>query len=580
MLTQLRIRNFRGFSDHLVPLRRTTLMVGRNNAGKSTVVEALRLLSVVTTRFRALSYHDGPPWGGIPKRESGVSPSLKGLEINFATMFHQYGDPPAVIDASFENKTSVRIYVASEDRVHAVIFDEHKQPIRTKSSAMRLDVPIVQILPQIGPVEPNELILSDDYVRRSDSSRLLSKHFRNQLRVFADRVPPFKQLVEETWSGVQVLELESARPVPGEPLSLMIRNEGFVAELAAMGHGLQMWLQTMWFLAKVDGAAAIILDEPDVYMHPDLQRRLIAHLKRRHEQVVVATHSVEMMAEVEAEDVLIVDHRRKSSSFASSTDAVQRLVEHIGSVHNLQLTRLWNARKCLLVEGKDVGLLGIAHRVLFPESESLETVPHLEIGGWGGWPYAIGSSLLLRNSVGDAISVYCILDRDYHSDDTVRQRYSEATAKGVILHIWRRKELENYFLVPDAIMRTILRRMPSRTTAPTPDELLTQLEQACDDSKDDVFDAMAAEILADDRRLGAGGANKLARQTLSERWKTLEGKLATVSGKRVFAALSDWAQRHFGVSLSATIVARETSHSEIDSELREVIEALHEDRSF
>ncbi|PYS69901.1 MAG: hypothetical protein DMF73_13950 [Acidobacteria bacterium] len=43
MLTKLILRNFRGFENHELPLRETTVIVGRNNAGKSTVVEALRL---------------------------------------------------------------------------------------------------------------------------------------------------------------------------------------------------------------------------------------------------------------------------------------------------------------------------------------------------------------------------------------------------------------------------------------------------------------------------------------------------------------------------------------------------------
>src|SRR5262249_23268922 len=249
-------------------------------------------------------------------------------------------------------------------------------------------------------------LLSEDYVKRTDSSRLFSRHFRNQLRVFSDRVARFKAIVEDTWPGVQVRELRAPKWLPGEPLSLMIRDDDFVAEVGSMGHGLQMWLQTMWFLARVQGAACVILDEPDVYMHPDLQRRLIRYLKKRHEQVIVATHSVEMMADVDPDDVLVVDRKRNNSGFASDAASVQRLVEHIGSVHNLQLAKLWNARRCLLLEGRDIKLLGVVHRTLLPEAESLETIPHVELGGWGGWPYAIGSSLLLRNSGGEEITVY------------------------------------------------------------------------------------------------------------------------------------------------------------------------------
>ena len=198
MLIQLRIRNFRGFRNHVLPLRRATLVVGRNNAGKSTVVEALRLVSIVTTRFRSLGYREAPDWGEIPKREYGVRPSLKGIDLNFETLFHRYGDPPAVVEATFDNNTSIVVYVGGEDRVHAVVFDDRGRPVRTKAAALRLDLPEVEILPQIGPLDAKELVLSEDYVRRSDSSPLFSKHFRNQLRVFSDRVERFKSIVNGT----------------------------------------------------------------------------------------------------------------------------------------------------------------------------------------------------------------------------------------------------------------------------------------------------------------------------------------------------------------------------------------------
>ena len=271
MLTELRLRNFRGFDDHVLPLRPLTLIVGRNNAGKSTVVEALRLLSLVKTGFRALGYHEAG-WGGIPKREVGVTPSLKGIEVNFGTLFHRYSEPPAVVDAVFTNRTAIKIYIGSEERVHAVVFDEKGRPVRTKGAAVSLAIPTVEILPQIGPLDPKEQLLSGDYVRRVASSNLASRHFRNQLRVFGDFFDVFKTMVEDTWPGLRVLDLHAGRGFPGDPLSLTLRDEDFAAEVSAMGHGLQMWLQTIWFLSRVSQAGAIILDEPDVYMHPDLQR--------------------------------------------------------------------------------------------------------------------------------------------------------------------------------------------------------------------------------------------------------------------------------------------------------------------
>src|SRR5438093_1148943 len=149
MLTELRLQNFRCFQDHAVPFKATSIAIGRNNAGKSTLVEALRL---------------------------------------------------------------------------------------------------VEIMPQVAPVARDEVVLSGDYVKSALSSSLAPLHFRNQLKALNEHFSVFKELTEDTWPGLQIRELVCARSFPGEPLELMVRDEGFVAEIASMGHGLQMWLQTMWFI--------------------------------------------------------------------------------------------------------------------------------------------------------------------------------------------------------------------------------------------------------------------------------------------------------------------------------------------
>ena len=42
MLKNLRLTDFRGFADHFIPLRDFRVIVGQNNMGKPTIVEALR----------------------------------------------------------------------------------------------------------------------------------------------------------------------------------------------------------------------------------------------------------------------------------------------------------------------------------------------------------------------------------------------------------------------------------------------------------------------------------------------------------------------------------------------------------
>lgn len=85
---------------------------------------------------------------------------------------------------------------------------------------------------------------------------------------------------------------------------------------------------------------------------------------------------------------------------------------------------------------------------------------------------------------------------------------------------------------------------------------------------------MSTEILAENRPLGPAGANREARQILADRWSTWEQTLSAVPGKRVFSALSEWAQSQFGVSLSPAVVAREMQLSEVPEELSRVVSAV------
>jgi hypothetical protein len=436
-------------------------------------------------------------------------------------------------------------------------------------------------MPQVAPVERNETILNPDYVRRNLSSAHAPRHFRNQINLLQEFLPLFRTIVEETWHGLQVLELGGKNSSTGNPLSLLIRNDDYVAEISTMGHGVQMWLQTMWFLSRIETNVPVILDEPDVYMHPDLQRRLIRLLRYQPRQIVVTTHSVEIMLEVDPEDILVLDRRHPNSYFASTFPAVQRVLDNFGSAQNLQLARLWNAKRNLLVEGKDFRLLSDFFDVLFPgDQDGLSAIPNMSIGGWTGWPYAIGSSMLLSNSDGESIAVYCILDSDYHTASQIEVRRDQASRAGIRLHIWARKEIENYIIVPTAIVRAIEDRVAKRTRPPNLAEVESEIDRAIELFEDEAFDAISNEILLDNRALGQVGANKAARKLMSQSWTDRDSKLNVVSGKSVFNHIARWSQEQFGVSLNPPLIIRSMRPSEVALELRKVLEAIAKGEEF
>ena len=201
----------------------------------------------------------------------------------------------------------VRVFVGPGGEIHGTAYDRDGRVVTSPTSALRLGLPQIAIQPQVAPLLREERTLQDDTIRRGDGTYLAPQHFRNQLRLFASSYPVFKKIAEDSWPGLQVRRLRVDQTDSRRLLHLDIRDGDFVGEVSLMGHGLQMWLQTMWFLARTPHDSIVVLDEPDVYMHPDLQRRLLSLVRDRFAQLLVATHSVELMSDIEPASILAID---------------------------------------------------------------------------------------------------------------------------------------------------------------------------------------------------------------------------------------------------------------------------------
>ena len=576
MITELHLTNFRGFEDHKVPLNPLTVIVGRNNAGKSTIVEALRLISLVVSRFQG-QLDKIPRLWKFPRDPKGRD-RYKNLDINLQSIFYSYGDPPARIRARFSSGEVVEVRIDDNEIVGSC--DRTAAKHKSGSRLAR-----VSILPQVAPVQREERLLTPEYVRSALSSSLAPSHFRNQLYIFPDLFNKFKEVASETWPGLRIRELRADGPAPKTTLSLLVEDFHFPAELAWMGHGLQMWLQTMWFLTRAADHETVILDEPDVYMHADLQRRLVRYVRAGHKQVVIATHSSEIMAEVAPENILVIDRARSSSRFATSLPVVQKVLSGVGSIHNLQLSRLWNAHRFLMVEGDDIGLLKTLQNCVLPNSKiPIDTIPSRSIGGWGGWAYAVGSEIFLENAAGEGIVTYCILDSDYHVREEIDQRLKEAKGKNISLHIWQKKELENYLLVPEAIHRIIFKKIRAGKRPPTLISIKKKLENIVADLLDDTIDSFATCIHAREKKLNPKfeikSAYQRARGVVASRWNDLEERLGVVGGKKALARLAEWSQDKFSVSIGASTLASELKSDEIDDEVQDVLLALERNETL
>ncbi len=574
MLTEIHLQNFRCFDDHVVPFKAHNLIVGRNNAGKSTLLEALRLVGLLTSRYRNINFSEPIPGQGIPRRLRGVRPSLEGMGMSFDdSLYFEYGEPPAIIEARFANGETTEIYLAGQS-LFAVIRDADGNMIANRKDVARVNLPSVGVLPVIGPLRKDEQILRPEYVRANLNTLLAPLHFRNQINLFRRDFSTFQKAAQSTWPGLAVVELIGLGGNPGDNLGLQIRDGDFVAEAGAMGHGLQCWLQTMWFLARSSPDSTVILDEPDIYAHPELQRRLIRLIRGQFRQSIVATHSVEIMAEVEPSDILVLERRQPHSVFLNSEPALQGIVDRIGGIYNIQLAKVWNSQRFILVEGDDLEFLSHFHQLLYPHSMfPLSSLPHVAIGGWGGWNMAVTSPLILKNAVGEEIRTYCILDSDYHLPEEVSERYNAAKEKNISLHIWSKKEIENYLLEPEIVAR-VIKNGTGGKASPTPETVAQQLDLIAEELREKVQMAYGTSFQERERKLTLTTAIERAKDLMSHKNHGREARWGYTSGKDILSRLSAWSKEQFGASFSDKTLLNEFQAHEVSPEIRQVLAAI------
>ena len=182
-------------------------------------------------------------------------------------------------------------------------------------------------------------------------------------------------------------------------------------------------------------------------------------------------------------------------------------------------------------------------------------------------------------------SAHRILDSDYHTQEEVGERFagSEKT-RNISLHIWKKKELENYLLVPEAIRRVILDRIAVDKMPPSLDDPKKELEKIAADLLDDTVDLFATSIHAREKRLDPKfdlkTANQRARAVVANRWNNLAERLGVIGGKKALARVAEWSKRNFAVSLGASSLASALKPQEINDEIRAVLMALERNEMF
>lgn len=575
MLKSLELKNFRGFREHRVDFAPFSLLIGQNNAGKTTLIEALRIIALAQAKAPSANFAMAPDW--LVNHISGpiYRVSLSSIGFEHDTVHHQNdSETPAILIAKLSNNCEIRVVIGEEpSEVFCQLTEPGGRKVNNRGQSGNPKFGRVLVMPPVGHVLEHEAPISKTYMEQNLVGYRAHRHIRNQMFEKPDEFKSFKNLIEDSWSLLQVGEVELFKGQKGAEYRISVRDGPFVTELGRQGSGLQAWFQTLWFFARAPKKSVVVLDEPDVYLHADLQRKLLKILGNLgFQQSIVATHSIEMISDVQFEEIISIRKRDKSSKPLTSNDEAQIAADQIGTLHNLQLSKLAASGCVLFLEGKDKSFLSeLAYKMGSRIFDKFVSVPSFPVGGFNNWKRATLSAKAFHQASSGRVKSYMILDRDYKEHEEIESISEESNKDNLETICWRKKEIENYLLHPVAIARVVSEGAKIEVSA---SDISSLLDEIIKELEPDLEAQIAEAIRSNERNLDIPKALARARKEIIRRKDDGLESIDMASGKTIISRLSTECQRKFGSSLNAMSICRSMKDSEIDREISEIIRKI------
>lgn len=581
MITSIHYLNFKALSDFTIHLKEFNILTGPNNNGKSTLLDGLRVLQAAhrySSRYnpRLINSPFGKDQYGYEIPPSSIPIILDNIQTDFNTT------DPAVINFKFSQGQALTIYFHAEHPIYLLIDTPRRMPLT--ASAFKKEFAInVSIIPTLGPLETEEELLESEYVKRWYGSRRSPRMFRSYWYYNNEHFLEFKKLVESTWNGMSISPPERKSTFSKE-LMMFCEENRMAREICWAGFGFQIWLQLLTHIVSSKNSDLLVVDEPEIYLHPDLQHKVLDLLKESNAKIVLATHSVEIINTVEPSDVLLVDKKNKHAKRVSDLIGLQGVSNILGSGQNIQLTRLARGKKILFVEGKDLKLLNrlskICHKNDLFATGEITVIP---IDGFSQHDKIIHTNWAFTKVLGEELKIAVLLDRDYRADEEIDAVKSKLRDEISLAHILSKKELENYYLVPNAIEKAINQKLDERISSGTLVKkpklnIDTILLEQTEKLKTETLSQLAAHKAKIHQKSGKDISTTITEVTKAFEitWNTLDYRLKVVSGKALVSILNDYLQTKFKLTITYAQIANYMCNNDIDNDLKDFFEKLEQ----
>jgi energy-coupling factor transporter ATP-binding protein EcfA2 len=476
MITKLTLRNFKSIQDQTYEFTNFDLLVGRNNSGKSTVLQALAIWQfcmdefhratrsgttgtrILLPEFTALPlpefnllWHEKTDRKNVPFKKEGktkYSPQLLLIEI----------DVEWLLPKNEKQNYCVRLRYESPQAIYAIPDEGGWKKFRTLDEESLL--PRIAYVPPFSGLEPVEEWRDAGPIRKQVGKaqpgsvlrnllvRVLGPQQTNGVETVSEKdalnVDDWKELTEAVhrWFSVDL-----QKPVyrsGATKIECEYKYKKKTYDLISGGSGFHQALTLLAFLYGYK-PTTILLDEPDAHLHVNLQREILDFFKdqtsKRGIQFLIATHAEEFARGVDSRQIVSL-----LSGSPTRPEDKNKVVVAMADVSNVEVSQLLNSPFILYLEGEtDERILRAWARTLGFEDLFLKCCIRT-MGGGSKSQMKEAADRHFGGLTQYVKGVRKLMLFDYDSDEAAFHPPADNPA----LFEWKRKNIENYLFIPDA----------------------------------------------------------------------------------------------------------------------------------
>ena len=460
MIRKLEVRNFKRFRHAAFELDDQIVMVGPNNCGKTTVLQAIALWAEAWHHWiqddEASGWLRGESEGeNRTKQDSYANTFVEGIHslavTDLAHLWHSKDVRQPIVLAMQTKQWKVALELAFKNSGTIAVRPADAVSVQELQSC-GLDPFSAVYIPSSMRIEEPESMFEEDVLRVRLSRGNGTTVLRNMLLRLSESRDKWDTLTREIRAlfGYGIRE-----PSRGEPLNIFYRHsdDHDWLEIACAGSG---FLQVLLLNSSLlyNEPQVVLIDEPDMHLHRLLQEEVYRRLPRlQRSQIIVSSHS-DVLVDAAESDYL----RSVTSVGLVQVQHSPWLKDALRLLTNSEVHTAVAIQYILYVEGKtDVPILRAWAKALGHPVLSFLERPFWRSTSGEGTAFASKHYNALRTTVPSLRGIE-LRDSNLRNIATdVENRHGGELRTPARLY-WRRYEIENYLLHPGVIQRFVEKR--------------------------------------------------------------------------------------------------------------------------